>query len=272
MRLALLCLLLTALPARADDARELVSSFQQASHSLEKLKAEAAAEKARKERYKKKPGATFRLPNWELSALVNNKALGKDERGLKAYEKDWAKEILGDIMDLDAVRVVTAPSPTDLPMVWGNVIRIPPGYEPSKSTFLHELVHVWQYQTSGMGYLSDSFLAQACAFVTTGDRNTAYVLKIVEGKSFFDYSAEQQAEIVEAYTDSADKRKDPRYQAFIAEMRTQKVKKFSAADAVRHMESDAGLAPRDRTLPEIPGFETRFNGEAGRVPQLEVRF
>lgn len=57
---------------------------------------------------------------------------------------------------------------------------------------MHEATHVWQYQTQGTAYISDSVAAQ------TFDKD-AYEVSIVPGRRFLDYTAEQQAELVRSY-------------------------------------------------------------------------
>ncbi len=91
----------------------------------------------------------------------------------------------------------------------------------STATLIHELTHVWQYQHGGAAYISDSICHQVAAWAATGSRNAAYDLTDVvrPGKSFSEYTAEQQAMIVETYYDEPDKRTDPVYQALIDQVR-----------------------------------------------------
>jgi hypothetical protein len=74
----------------------------------------------------------------------------------------------------------------------GNTIRIPPGGFLNNRTLVHESTHVWQYQTKGTGYISDS------AWHKMMDKS-AYEVKIVAGQAFNSYTAENQAVIIEAY-------------------------------------------------------------------------
>jgi len=258
--LALLC----AAPAFADDAPELA----QAQKELRSLGSfQRASEPAGKK------GPYLRLPNWEMAALLNSGALASPQTKLTEPEKKWAREIFADAVDLEAVRVSFAPSPTGYPMTWGNVIRAVPGQAFDRSTVIHELVHVWQYQTSGMGYLSDSFLKQSCAFITHRDSDYAYHYVLIAGQSFLAYSAEQQAQIVEDFAVSPDKQKDERYKSLLAELRAHRAPAvFSEADAAVMMEKDAGLPPRGQQPLALPGWETPFNGEAAKIPQFELRF
>ena len=55
------------------------------------------------------------------------------------------------------------------------------------------MTHVWQYQTQGSRYISDSALHQALQGLD------AYNVDLVPAQSFDKYAAEQQAVIVERY-------------------------------------------------------------------------
>src|SRR5207253_2553195 len=105
------------------------------------------------------------------------------------------------------------------PTTLGNNIRVPPDYSLSRRTLIHELTHVWQYQTKGTAYLSDSLLHQAAATIATGDRNAAYAYTIEAGKSFHPYTAEQQAMIVEDYYSQSALRTNPEYVRMIGQVR-----------------------------------------------------
>ncbi len=214
-----------------------------------------------------KIGPSLRSPTWELGALIASDAGGGASSKLTDSEKTIARGVYGDAIELESVRVVYAPSPTGYPMTWGDTIRMPPNRSLSTGTLIHELAHVWQYQTRGTSYISDSMLKQTCAVLTGHDRDKAYEYAITDGKSLLEYSAEQQAEIIEDYAVSKTKHADPRYQALIDQMRKMKAVK----DHVDlFLERDFGLQPRNQAPPV--GWDTPFNGEAGRVPQVEIRF
>ena len=216
-----------------------------------------------------KKGASVRFPTWELAALSSQDAGGRAASKLTDREKGIARNVFKDAVDLEAVRVIIAPSPTDRAMTWGNTIRMPASQALSTGTLIHELAHVWQYQTKGSSYISNSMLKQTCAVLAGHERDKAYEYAIVEGQSLFDYTAEQQAEIIEDYAMSKAKRDDPRYAALIAEMR--KTKAFKGHVEL-FLDRDFNLAPREKTMPLPSGWEVPFNGEAGRVPQVEFRF
>lgn len=66
-----------------------------------------------------------------------------------------------------------------------------------RSTFIHELTHVWQGQhdTLGFGYMIESVISQGKSLITSGSTDGAYNYTV--GKDWTDYNVEQQAEIVE---------------------------------------------------------------------------
>lgn len=216
-----------------------------------------------------KPGLSFRFPTWELGALVSQEAGSHGLSKLTEREKDIARWIYKDAIDLESVRVVFAPSPTDYPMTWGDTIRMPISQSLSTGTLIHELAHIWQYQTRGSSYISNSMLHQTCAVLAGYERDKAYEYKIVKGQSLFDYTAEQQAQIIEDYSIAKAKHDDPHYMALIAEMRTHR----SFKDHKQlFLDRDFNLQPREKTMPLVSGWEVPFNGESGRVPQVELRF
>src|SRR5262249_45478620 len=146
---------------------------------------------------------------------------------LTEKEKELARTYFGDSVDLEAVRVVVGKTGTDDAVTLGNVIRAPAGLRLAGGTLMHELVHVWQYQTGGTDYISDSLGHQASSFAAKGKRGGAYAYNLVTGKSFFAYSAEQQAQIIEDYADGRHPDWKAEYKRLAAEMRTVKAGRYS---------------------------------------------
>jgi hypothetical protein len=212
--------------------------------------------------------ASFRLPTWDLAWMRMAEAGSFGESSLTEREKGIAREIFGDSVDVGRVRLVWAKSPTGEPMTFGNVIRMPVGHDLSAGTIIHELAHVWQYQTRGSSYLSDSLLRQACAYLRYKDRGKAYDYRLEPGKSIFRYEAEQQAQIIEDFTVSKEKRTDPRYLALIAEVRATKAFR-SSFDMLQ--ENDGGLPPREQALPPGPEGTAPWDGSPA-LPLVEYRF
>lgn len=70
-----------------------------------------------------------------------------------------------------------------------------------KYTFIHELGHVWQYQTGGWGYIPKSLLAQGTAWIKTGSRDNAYRWqdRLSEGAKWETLNPEEQAQSISDY-------------------------------------------------------------------------
>ncbi|MDQ1474285.1 MAG: hypothetical protein QOJ99_5765 [Bryobacterales bacterium] len=118
-------------------------------------------------------------------------------RPFRSHERNLLIRIFGDSINLDPVRVAYTrllfAGTTAYTM--GNTILIPVGTSTDTSTLVHEMTHVWQYQTMGTRYISDSALHQ----IVQG--SNAYDVDLVLGQSFYSYAAEQQAMIVQRYYD-----------------------------------------------------------------------
>jgi hypothetical protein len=72
------------------------------------------------------------------------------------------------------------------------------------STLIHELGHVWQFQTGGAAYIPNALGAQATAYATTGESNNAYNWRDAASKQvpWEQWNAEQQADAMAAYADA----------------------------------------------------------------------
>ena len=202
----------------------------------------------------------LRFPVLETFAYQFGWAFGRS-RPLNEGERRDAREIFLDSIDLDAVRIVTttvAAAPTTL----GDYIRA--SGPMSTATLIHELTHVWQYQHGGGAYISDSLCHQVAAWASTGSRNAAYDLTgvVLPGRRFSDYTAEQQAMIVETYYFDPAKRTHPVYQALIDEVRQRPPAPPGARQRLIYEEALFGPTndlrrdhlPDDRDTPQVMPF------------------
>jgi hypothetical protein len=133
-------------------------------------------------------------------------------RKLTDDEKNLLREVYGDSVDLDAVRVsVGGPLNNAMdPHTVGNTIYLPSdqtgpvtdaagNLTAAGSLLIHESGHVWQSQNGGGDYISQAVFPQAVAKLQGQDRGVAYDYNsaIRDGKSFSQLNPEQQAEYVE---------------------------------------------------------------------------
>lgn len=139
-----------------------------------------------------------RFPSLELFAAQSGGFLANGGRPLTNDERRIAAGVFGHSINPDAVRIAEA-SIANAPTTLGNTIRVQPGQVMPMSVLVHELTHIWQFQTKGTAYISDSLWHQAAAAITTGDRNNAYTVTIVPDQSIHRYEAEHQAVIVEKF-------------------------------------------------------------------------
>ncbi len=93
--------------------------------------------------------------------------------GLGSDEKDMARDIFGNSIDLDEVEIVREGLCSEIeglilglgdgeprPFVTGYIINIPDGAEWNNAILVHELTHVWQYEHRGIDYTVDSIVKQ----------------------------------------------------------------------------------------------------------------
>jgi hypothetical protein len=149
-------------------------------------------------------GLEVRSPVAEQLGVQFGSGLSREARRLTNAEMALARSVFHDSVNLAVVRVVMTKIMSS-PTTMGNVIRIRP-FDPKKaersdldhSTLLHELTHVWQFQTRGAGYISNSLWRQGF----TEGRDAAYAISAAQLRyvsSIADLSAERQARVVELY-------------------------------------------------------------------------
>ena len=108
------------------------------------------------------------------------------------------------------------------PVTLGNYIRVPMDGSISRQTLIHELGHIWQYQTQGTAYISDSIYHQTAATIRTGSRDAAYTVTAqdLQSRSIHNLNAEQQATVIETFFADVSVRNDPNYVRFMREVRS----------------------------------------------------
>ena len=118
------------------------------------------------------------------------------KRLLSSAEKQLARSIFGSALEFDDIYIIAhrlvlkhfAISPNG--NIYFNIANWSEDFTHEslfkQSWFIHELVHVWQFQ-QGIKLLRKGFF----------DRKYRYALQ--QGKSFFQYGIEQQAQMVQDY-------------------------------------------------------------------------
>ncbi len=160
----------------------------------------------------------LRIPLLENLGDQYGDRFASSRRWLTQTEKKLAQPIFQSSVNLESVQIIET-RVVNAPTTLGNNIRVGPGQSMNNATLIHELTHVWQYQTQGNRYISDSLYHQTAAIVQTGSRSAAYKLVIIPKQSFYRYTAEQQAMIVENYFRYPKKRHNPDYARLIREVR-----------------------------------------------------
>lgn len=140
-----------------------------------------------------------------------------DSRAINEKERTLISSIYGNEINLDKVRLVfdTIYS-KDSTKVLGNTVHINTkqfrlyfvettedwldsfSY---KYILIHELAHVWQYQTKGWVYIPKSLIAQGVAWIKTGSKDNAYRWqdRLSEGKRWDELNPEEQAQAISDY-------------------------------------------------------------------------
>ncbi|GAC1603056.1 MAG: hypothetical protein NVS3B8_14280 [Chitinophagaceae bacterium] len=196
----------------------------------------------------------IRIPVIENLAAQYGGAFSGNSRGLNPQERSVAISIFMQSINYDAVRIVTA-TVAAAPTTLGNHIRILPGYNLDNETLIHELTHIWQFQTKGNSYISNSLIHQTVCIITGGDRNGAYTYTIVPGQSINRYTAEQQAMIVQDYFSSPALRNNPEYIRMMGEVRSARP---VLTDMDRYQESLYGVQyQNNHFFDPIPGSNDR---------------
>jgi hypothetical protein len=141
-------------------------------------------------------------PVLEWSAIQLAAVTSPFGRALHQWEFDIVHDIFQDGLDASRIRIVETrimSAPTTL----GNQVRVAPGWtfeRDNKPVLVHECAHVWQYQTRGTSYITDSVYHNASGQIATGNRNVAYMnYQLRTNSSIGDFTAEEQATIVGDY-------------------------------------------------------------------------
>lgn len=202
-----------------------------------------------------------RIPSLEVLSVQLGGSLGRAGEPLTERELGIARPVFGSSINFADVRVVVT-TIVAAPTTLGNNIRTPQrDMEPW--VLIHELTHVWQYQTQGTRYISMSACAQLRAAIASGDRNAAYDYTPGE-RQITDYGAEQQASIVEDWFKKTSLRTDENYMRYISQVRSARPTMTAQERYNEAMFGDTGRGP-SRLPPPPSGLEPSGTAPIFRV-------
>jgi len=221
---------------------------------------------------------TFPALEW---ATIQAAAIGNPfGRALYGWEYDIVHDIFQSGLDTSRLRIVETRI-INAPTTLGNQIRVSPGWSfenDHRPVLVHECAHVWQYQTRGTSYISDSVYHNVSGQIATGDRNVAYMnYQLNDNSSMSTFTAEEQATIVGDYYEMT--------KIYVTDPKPAWVKLRSRDMAIyeRLIEQVRHATPLDdsiiyqRSLMNQParGFDIPSPGSQGFapvMPLLEIRF
>ena len=218
-------------------------------------------------------GIDARFGTVEAFSILHPRFLTGFSRPLTQSEIALARTIFRESVDYIQVSVSEAYI-ANAPTTLASTIRIAPGSRLDDRTLIHELGHVWQFQTQGSAYISHSITCQIGAMITAGNRGAAYRYTIVPGQSIHGYNPEQQASIIEDYFANPSLRMDPEYDRMIEEVRSATPSAAPVADALQDIPNFQPQGPRQIPSSILgPGSGAdSFTNEGATIPQLELRF
>lgn len=151
-------------------------------------------------------------------------------RSMTEWEIRQARLVFGNAINYSKVTIADGSISSKLASVRGyartvgNVINFPTGRSRNMSFMVHELTHVWQYQTNGWSYASSAIWAQITegySYADEGKTNEQSLLDAREaGKTLGSYNKEQQGDIASDYYIRLQQKKDvSAWQPFINDIK-----------------------------------------------------
>jgi len=122
-------------------------------------------------------------------------------RPLHDWEKKVARSIYGDTINYKRVRIdeLSLAGPKQHRFCYVSFYLINSWGPMQNSTFLHELMHVWQYQKMGARYMVQALRGQFSSMGYNYGGVSALKEHLNQGKGLKDFNLEQQADIVSDY-------------------------------------------------------------------------
>ena len=220
-------------------------------------------------------------PVLEWSAIQLAAVTSPFGRALYQWEYDIVHDIFEGGLDASRIRIVEAHI-LNAPTTLGNQIRVPPGWtfeRDNRPVLVHECAHVWQYQTRGTSYITDSVYHNASGQIATGNRNVAYMnYQLSASSSMSDFTAEEQATIIGDYYEMTRIYHDDSNPPSWVALRSRDVSIYERL--IRHVrastpQTDTMVYQRSLMNQPSPGFDfssPATQGFAPVMPLLEIRF
>lgn len=130
-------------------------------------------------------------------------------RSMTEWEIGQARRVFGSAIDYSRVTIADgslsarAASAGGYARTIGNVVSFPTGASRNMGLMIHELTHVWQYQTTGWTYAPKALWAQVTegySYAETGKTTEQSLLDArAAGRRLTDYNNEQQGDILADY-------------------------------------------------------------------------
>ena len=122
-------------------------------------------------------------------------------RPLSNREIEWAKVVYGDNINYHRVRIDewALAGPKQQRFCYVSFYLINSWGKMQDSTFIHEMMHIWQYEKMGARYMLQALRAQYSEEGYNYGGIERLRLYLAEGKNLLDFNPEQQADIVTDY-------------------------------------------------------------------------
>src|SRR5690348_4963786 len=109
-------------------------------------------------------------PALEWAAIQASALTSPGGRVLLQWELDLIQDVFQSGVDTSRIRIVET-CILNAPTTLASTIRVPHGWSfegENKPVLVHEVTHVWQYQTRGTSYITDSVYHNASGQIATG--------------------------------------------------------------------------------------------------------
>lgn len=146
---------------------------------------------------------------WSDTRSLGEKLETETNRSMTEWEIAQARRVFGNAINYSDVTMSEGSLSAKIGAVGGyartvgNTIFFPAGKSREMSFIVHELTHVWQYQTTGWTYVPKALWAQMTEGYSYSENGKSPEQSLRDsraaGKTLFDYNKEQQGDILSDY-------------------------------------------------------------------------